>query len=71
MRIILDNGMFNNFPGFIYAKSGTGQDKNDFRIAPGTGARVNVGVGDGKLSDKIMPLPYKNTDPIFLALSRT
>ena len=67
MRIVLDNGMFNNFPGFIYAKSGTGQDKNDFRIAPGTGAAVNTGI-DGKLSDKIMPLPYKNTDPSFITL---
>ena len=65
-RIILDNGQFNNFPGFLYAKTGTGQDKNDFRVAPGTGVGVNVSL-NGKLSDSIMPLPYKQTDPSFIS----
>lgn len=65
LRIILDGGMFGNFPGFIYAKTGTGQDKNDFRIAPGGSAAVNVGI-DGNVRDKIMPLPYKPTDAAFV-----
>lgn len=66
LRIILDNGMFSNFPGFIYNKAGGGQDKNDFRVAPGTGIAVNAPVG-GKLSDNIMPLPYKPTDAAYVA----
>jgi hypothetical protein len=66
-RIALDNGMFHNFPGFLFALTGTGQDKNSFRVAPGSGVGVNVGA-DGKLSDKIMPLPYGALDPSFLQL---
>jgi hypothetical protein len=66
-RIALDNGMFHNFPGFLFALTGTGQDKNSFRVAPGSGVGVNVGV-DGKLSDKIMALPYGALDPSFLQL---
>jgi hypothetical protein len=66
-RIALDNGMFGNFPGFIYAKSGTGQDTNSFRVAPGSGVAVNVG-NEGTLSGKIMPLPYKSLDVAFLQL---
>lgn len=66
-RIALDAGMFGNFPGFLYALTGTGQDKNSFRVAPGSGVGVNVGA-EGKLSDKIMALPYKSVDPSFLQL---
>ena len=64
-RIAIDNGMFGNFPAFLYAKSGTGQDKNDFRAGPGQGIPVNVDAA-GKLSDKVSPLPYKQTDPSFV-----
>lgn len=65
MRILIDAGMFGNFQSFIYAKTGTGQDKNDFRAAPGTGIPLNVGPGE-KLGDKIMPMPTKPIDPSFV-----
>ena len=67
LRVIIDNGMFNNFPGFLFAKSGIGQDKNDFRMGPGQGVAVNVDVSNGsKITDKIMPLPYKPVDGAFV-----
>ena len=65
MRILIDGGMFGNFQTFIYAKTGTGQDKTDFRAAPGTGIPFNVGPGE-KIADKIMPNPGKPIDPSFI-----
>lgn len=56
-RIMLDNGMFANFPGFLYAKSGTRQENLNFRIPPGGGAGVDMnGVDDIRKS--IMSVPY-------------
>lgn len=65
MRILIDAGMFGNFQAWLYAKTGQGQDKTDFRAAPGTGIPVNVGPGE-KISDKFMPLPTKPIDPSFI-----
>lgn len=65
MRILIDAGMFGNFQSWIYAKTGQGQDKTDFRAAPGTGIPLNVGPGE-KLGDKIMPMPTKPIDPSFI-----
>ncbi len=60
-RELLDAGMFSNFPGFLYAKNGSRQVANNFRVPPGGGAPVDVSTGM-KLSDAIMPLPYKGPD---------
>lgn len=57
MRISIDNGMFSNFPGFLYAKGAGRQLQNQFRVAPGTGVGLDVGLA--KLSDAVMALPYK------------
>ena len=65
MRILMDAGMFGNFQAWIYAKTGQGQDKTDFRAAPGTGIPLNCGPGE-KISDKIMPMPTKPIDPSFI-----
>jgi len=67
-RLLLDAGMFSNFPGFLYAKSGAKQSNNSFRVAPGSGAPVDV-PGGVKLSDAIMPLPYKGPDPALMQLT--
>jgi hypothetical protein len=66
-RIAIDNGMFSNFPGFLVAENGNGQDNNQLRCAPGSGVPVNVPVG-GDLSKSFMPFPYRPLDPAFLAL---
>jgi hypothetical protein len=66
-RLLLDAGMFANFPGFLYAKNGAKQSNNTFRVAPGSGAPVDV-PGGVKLADAIMPLPYKGPDPALMQL---
>lgn len=59
-RILIDNGMFSNFPGFLYDKAIGRQLTNEFRVAPGGGVPVDLGMR--KMSDAIMPLPYQKPD---------
>jgi len=68
-RIMLDNGMFANFPGFLYAKQGDRQMDNNFRVAPGEGAGVDIG-GSDDIRNSIMPLPYKEFGPAFPAFTK-
>jgi hypothetical protein len=65
-RIMLDNGMFNNFPVWLYKKGGTKNDKPTFRANPGEGIAIDS--IEGKLSDSVMPVPYKETNPAFIGL---
>jgi len=67
LRIMIDNGMFGNFPAFLYAKTGTGQDKNDFRAGPGQGIPVNAGPGED-LAKRFIPIPAKPIDTVFMQL---
>jgi hypothetical protein len=67
-RIQLDAGMFSSFPGFIYAKQFGRQLTNQFRIPPGGG--VPLDVGTGKISDAVMPLPYKEPGAAFMQLTQ-
>lgn len=69
-RLLLDAGMFSNFPGFLYAKNGAKQANNTFRVPPGGGAPVDV-PGGVKLADAIMPLPYKEPSQTLIALTQT
>lgn len=68
-RLMLDNGMFANFPGFLYAKQGDRQMDNNFRVAPGEGAGVDIG-GSEDIRQSIMPLPYKEFGPAFPAFTQ-
>jgi hypothetical protein len=68
-RLMLDNGMFANFPGFLYAKNGDRQMDNNFRVAPGEGAGVDIG-GSEDIRASIMPLPYKEFGPSFPAFTK-
>lgn len=67
-RLQLDNGMFSNFPGFLYAKGIGRQYTNQFRVPPGGGVPIDVGA-NGNIRDAVMPLPYKETGPSFSAFS--
>lgn len=62
-REMLDAGMFANFPGFLYAKGAGRQNTNEFRVPPGGG--IGLDTSGGKLSDAVMPLPYKDIGPAF------
>jgi hypothetical protein len=62
-RESIDSGMFSNFPGFLYAKGAGRQMTNTFRVAPGSGVGLDVGLQ--RIQDAIMPLPYKDLGPAF------
>lgn len=65
-RLALDNGMFANFPGFIYSKQGVNrQTTNEFRIPPGGG--VGLDTGNADIRTVVMPSPYKDLGPSFSA----
>lgn len=64
-RELIDSGMYANFPGFIYAKGAGRQLTNQFRVAPGSGVGLDIGLQ--RLQDAIMPLPYKDLGPAFTA----
>ena len=58
-REMLDNGMYANFPGFLYAKGGTRQNTNIFRVPPGGGAAIDT--NGMPIGQSVMPLPYNTT----------
>lgn len=62
----LDAGMFASFPGGLIAKNGTRQNTSNFRMAPGEFAAVDT--GGGKISDAVMPMPYKDVTPGLLSM---
>lgn len=63
-RIVLDSGMFANFPGFVYQKQFGRQLTNQFRIAPGSG--VGLDTGGMPINQAVMPLPYKEAGAGFI-----
>jgi hypothetical protein len=67
-RIMLDNGMFANFPGFLFAKGAGRQNTNQFRVPVGGGMPVDVPPGM-RIQDAFMPVPYKETGAAFTALA--
>ncbi len=67
-RLQLDNGMFANFPGFLYSKGIGRQLSNQFRVPPGGGVGLDLGAQQD-IRSAVMPLPYKETGPSFSAFS--
>lgn len=65
-RELLDAGMYANFPGFLISDVGARQNTNVFRVPPGGGAQVKT--GGQKISDAIMPLPYKEPSQALMGL---
>jgi hypothetical protein len=65
-RLMLDSGMYSNFPGFLYLKSLSKQLSNQFRIPPGGGMPIDTTGADIRAS--IMPLPYKDPSAVFIQL---
>lgn len=62
LRLSIDNGIFANFPGFLFSKSAVGrQISNEFRVPPGGGAGLDT--GNMPIRDAVMPLPYKEVGP--------
>lgn len=65
-RLMIDAGMFSNFPGFLYIKSLAKQLTNQFRVPPGGGMAIDT-VGQD-IRTAIMPLPYKDPSGVFIQL---
>jgi hypothetical protein len=66
-RLMLDAGMFANFPGFLYLKSLAKQLTNQFRVPPGGGLAIDPsGIQDIRAA--VMPLPYKDPSAVFIQL---
>lgn len=65
-RLMIDAGMFANFPGFLYLKSLAKQLTNQFRIPPGGGMPIDAVGNDIRAS--VMPLPYKDPSAVFIQL---
>jgi len=68
-RLQLDNGMFANFPGFLYSKGIGRQLSNQFRVPPGGGVGLELGAQQD-IRSAVMPLPYKETGPSFASFSQ-
>ncbi|HEY6861687.1 MAG TPA: hypothetical protein VI358_18120 [Pseudolabrys sp.] len=67
-RLLLDAGMFSNFPGFLYAKNGdTRQASNQFRVPPGGGAALQISGDD--IRKMVMPLPYQQPGAAMMQLT--
>lgn len=67
-RVLIDAGMFSNFPGLLYAKdSNKAQESNVIRVGPGEAKGIQT--GGRPISDVVMPLPYKGPDQAFIALA--
>ena len=65
-RLMIDAGMFANFPGFLYIKAFAKQLTNQFRVSPGAGLAIDTTGND--LTKAVMPLPYKDPSPVFIQL---
>ena len=67
-RLMLDAGMFSNFPGFLYANTAGRQKTNEFRVPPGGG--VEIQTGGLPIGQVVMPLPYKDVSTGLMALAK-
>lgn len=65
-RLLLDAGMYSNFPGFLMADTGARQNTNIFRVPPGGGALVKT--GGMPINQAIMPLPYQPPSQALMSL---
>lgn len=66
-RILVDAGMFNNFPGGVKVK-GTRQTTNEINPGPGEWAEIDTGPMDD-IRKALMPMPYKEPSQVFIQLS--
>lgn len=68
-RLLIDAGMYSNFPGFLYLKTLAKQLTNQFRIPPGGGMAIDAVGNDIRAS--VMPLPYQPPNAVFIQLMQT
>lgn len=69
LRIMIDSGIYGNFPGGLIAKANEKQNTTDLNVAPGSFAPVDTSMSQtGRIQDVVMPLPYKEFGPSIFQL---
>lgn len=69
MRIMIDAGIFGNFPGGLVAKSADKQNTTDIAVNPGGFAPIDTSmIPDGDIRKAVMNLPYKEPGQAIMAL---
>lgn len=69
LRIMIDSGIYANFPGGLVAKGTNRQNTTDLSPPPGGFAPVDVSSNpDGDIRKAVMPLPYKMFDSALFQL---
>jgi len=69
LRIMIDGGIFGNFPGGLVAKGSDKQNTTDISVPPGGFAPIDVSMAqDGDIRKVVMALPYKEPGPGIAAL---
>jgi hypothetical protein len=68
-RIMIDAGMFANFPGGVKVK-GTRQSTNELDPGPGEWVEIDTGPLDD-IRKALFPMPYKDLSPVLITLAET
>jgi len=72
LRVMIDSGIFGNFPGGLVSKGSDKQNTTDISVPPGGFAPIDVSMApDGDIRKVVMPLPYKEAGPGIKALYDT
>jgi hypothetical protein len=67
-RLLIDSGMFSNFPGGVKIK-GARTSTNEIRPGPGEWVDIDV-PGSTDIRSVLMPLPYKQLDAVFVQFAQ-
>lgn len=69
LRIMIDSGIYGNFPGGLVAKGTDKQNTSDISVPPGGFAPIDVSmIPDGDIKKAVMALPYKEAGQAIMAL---
>ena len=69
LRIMIDSGIFGNFPGGLMSKGSDKQNTTDVSVPPGGFAPIDVSMApDGDIRKVVMALPYKSFDQALMSL---
>jgi hypothetical protein len=69
LRIMIDSGIFSNFPGGLMAKGALKQNTTDINVPPGAFAPIDVSmIPDGDIRKAAMALPYNQPGPALFQL---
>jgi hypothetical protein len=69
LRIMIDSGIYSNFPGGLAAKSTMKQNTTDISVPPGGFAPIDTSmIPDGDIRKAVMSLPYQQPGPALFQL---